>query len=158
MQTLPGENAYLMESRTSAIHTVSFPRFLNAYEPLISIANVRLFASRQGVPALHAHVSAARGFGHPMDAGDRPCMATIGYGQLIAENAVRLGVPVEIVSAIFHTACRGFQPRCADPSLASGRASAVPLGRLVRCAPNPRRRLGACGALLLAAADPGAGG
>ena len=30
------------------------------------------------------------------------CLATICYGQLIAENAVRLKVPNEILSAIFH--------------------------------------------------------
>src|SRR5207249_12297998 len=45
-QTPRAENAYLMEARTGAIHTISFPRFLNAYEPLMSIPNVRLFAKQ----------------------------------------------------------------------------------------------------------------
>jgi hypothetical protein len=31
------------------------------------------------------------------------CLATIAYGQLIAENAARLGVRADLVSAVFHS-------------------------------------------------------
>ncbi|HKQ48940.1 MAG TPA: acyl-CoA dehydrogenase family protein [Phycisphaerae bacterium] len=100
-----GENAFLMEARTSAVNEIGFPCFLEAYRPLMSIANVRMFV--QAAKAFQLFVRKRE-----MDRtarADRPltlalghCLATIAYGQLAAENAVRLHVPAEIVAVMFH--------------------------------------------------------
>ena len=100
-----GENAYLMEARTGAVNTVSFPHFLTAYRSLLTVRNVRRFARQ------------CEAFGHfisrypPRDAtADLAtsialgrCLAAIAFGQLIAESAARLLVPAALVSAIFHS-------------------------------------------------------
>ena len=101
----PEENSYLMQARTSAIDTVAFGRFLNAYLPLKSVANVRLVArqatalglfvrGRRGRASAAAEPGIALAVGH--------CLATVVYAQLIAENSVLLQVPSQIVAAIFH--------------------------------------------------------
>jgi acyl-CoA dehydrogenase len=100
-----GENPYLTEARTGAINSVAFPPYLAAYKPLMSVRNVRLFAQQAKAFRLFL-------FGHrPSRARPQDpeialilgqCLATIAYGQLIAENAVRLDVATQMVSAIFH--------------------------------------------------------
>jgi acyl-CoA dehydrogenase len=99
------ENTYLMEARTGAINTVAFPPYLAAYKPLLSARNVRLFA--QQVKAFRLFLIRHRPTrARPQDAEIAlilgQCLATIAYGQLIAENAVCLDVATQMVSAIFH--------------------------------------------------------
>jgi acyl-CoA dehydrogenase len=104
-QAQPGENPYLVQARTGAVETVGFGRFLNAYLPLKSVPNVRVFAKqatalalfvrgRRGRPDVAADPALALVLGH--------CLATVVYGQLIAENSVLLEVPAKIVAAVFH--------------------------------------------------------
>jgi acyl-CoA dehydrogenase len=100
-----GENPYLMEARTGGVGTVAFPPCLEAYRPLRHIASVRLF--RRQVSRVRLFLSVARAMRANM--GDTQCalalgqcLATIVYGQLIAENAARLGAPAPLVSVIFH--------------------------------------------------------
>ena len=99
------ENPYLMEARTGSINTIAFPDFLKAYQPLISIPNVRLF-TRQ-VKAFRLFLLASRLKGNQatdLAAGMAlgQCLATIAYGQLIAENSIRLGIAPQMVNVIFH--------------------------------------------------------
>jgi hypothetical protein len=76
-----------------------------AYRPLLAIANVRLFArqakafqlffrrqysNRQAEPNLQANLLMGQ------------CLATIAYGQLVAENTTQFGLPAHMTSAIFH--------------------------------------------------------
>jgi acyl-CoA dehydrogenase len=97
------ENGYLMGARSGQINSIKFRPWLDAYRPLKSAANARifarqakafrLFARRQSrTPTVNAQMTIALGQG----------MAIIAYGQLVAENAAHCGVPVEIVSVIFH--------------------------------------------------------
>ncbi len=97
------ENIYLMGARSGQINSIRFRRCLEAYRPLKSVSNVRIFArqakafrlfarSQSRRPEANAQTAIALGQG----------MATIAYGQLVAENAVYSGVPLEIVSVIFH--------------------------------------------------------
>lgn len=99
------ENTYLMEARTGAINTIAFPGFLKAYQPLMSIPNVRIFAKQVG--AFRIFLAATRLKGAPppdmhgaIELGK--CVATIAYGQLIAENSTLLGVAAQRVNVIFH--------------------------------------------------------
>jgi len=97
------ENAYLMGARSGQINSIRFRPWLEAYRSLKSVSNVRVFARQakgfrlfarllSRTPAANAQTSVALGQG----------MATIAYGQLVAENAAYSGVPLEIVSVIFH--------------------------------------------------------
>ena len=98
------ENPYLMEAHSGAVNTIGFADLLAAYKPLLSIENVRLFAEQAKSFQLFV-----RNDPSPPAAGDTQialargsCLATIAYAQLIAENATRLDIPPQIVSAIFH--------------------------------------------------------
>lgn len=99
------ENPYLMEARTGSINAIAFPDFLKAYQPLNSIANVRLFVNQ--IKAFRLFLIASRLKGNQgedlaaaMALGQ--CLAIICYGQLIAENSMKLNVPIQIVNVIFH--------------------------------------------------------
>jgi acyl-CoA dehydrogenase len=99
------ENPFLMEARTGSLNSISFPDYLLAYQPLLSIPNVRSFA--QQARAFQRVIWAARAIRLPL--GDAEIalilgqfVATIVYGQLIAENAERLSVPSPLVNSIFH--------------------------------------------------------
>ncbi len=109
------ENLFLFRARTNAIHSITFPAFLDAYRPLWAIGNVRLFvrqakafeiASRR--IRLNAefltdmHITLAAGH----------CLATIVYAQLIAENCVLCDVPQQLVAAIFHTLVADMTTAC----------------------------------------------
>jgi acyl-CoA dehydrogenase len=104
-ETAAAENPYLMEARTGTIHTIGFPRFLDAYAPLMSVANVRSFARQakafqlairavQTNRAIFEDTQTIMAFGQ--------CFASIAYGQLIAEHAARMSVSSQIVAVIFH--------------------------------------------------------
>ena len=104
-EAVAGENSYLMEARTGAVNTVSFPHFLTAYRPLLGVCNVRKF-SRQCKVFRHffsryRHKVAAADLATSVALGH--CMATIAFGQVVAENAARLLVPSALVSAVFHS-------------------------------------------------------
>jgi acyl-CoA dehydrogenase len=132
------ENPYLMEARTGAINTITFSDFLSAYKPLISIANVRLFARqaksfellfrKDPLPPVAKDTQATLARGN--------CLAIIAYAQLVAENAILLNIPTQIVSAIFHllvldlgvcgmTLASSMHPRAVSERLAR-RVSIVP--------------------------------
>ncbi len=97
-----GENAYLMEARSTAINAIAFPEFLRAYGPLMSVANVRLFAAQvEAFRKFVERIRSEREIEKQIPLGLGQCIATIVYGQVIAENATILGVPPEVVSAIF---------------------------------------------------------
>jgi acyl-CoA dehydrogenase len=112
-QAAPAENSYLFQARSGAIHTIAFPRVLAAFKPLIAIPNVRLFAKQ---------LKAFEGFATGLTAVDADargvplgqCVATIAYAQLIAENAVRLAVPVAMIAAIFHTLVADFSAKAME--------------------------------------------
>ena len=96
------ENPYLTQARTGATNTISFSHFLKPYAPLIHIKNVRTFARQ--VKAFEVFLRS-----RPKDSPDTTtialghCFATIAYAQLVAEHAVKLHLPAEIISTIFHT-------------------------------------------------------
>lgn len=104
LESGPSENPYLFAARTGGINTISFPDVRKSYEPFMSLANVRLFvtqadafarAMRDADPKdVSSNTLIAVGLGQ--------CLATIAYAQLVAENAVRLSAPSEIVNAMFH--------------------------------------------------------
>ena len=101
----PVENAYLMQARTGGLNSVSFPNCLKAYQPLSSVRNVRLFAKQ--VKAFRLFLRTAHVLRVPLTEDAialtlGQCLATIAYAQLIAENAVLLAVPQEMVSVIFN--------------------------------------------------------
>ncbi|HUB25748.1 MAG TPA: acyl-CoA dehydrogenase [Tepidisphaeraceae bacterium] len=100
-----GEIFRMTRGRSGAIRTISFDHYLSAYRPLRAIANVRLFArqakafqlffrrqysDRKAEPNLQANLLMGQ------------CLATIAYGQLMAENALRFDLPAQVTSAIFH--------------------------------------------------------
>lgn len=99
----PAENEYLTQARSNALNAITFPPFHRAYAPLRKVANVRLFMSQAG--AFRYFLRAVRSKKDLLTRISLPlgqCVATIAYGQLIAENAVRLNLPREIVSTVFH--------------------------------------------------------
>ncbi|TWT41879.1 Acyl-CoA dehydrogenase, short-chain specific [Phycisphaerae bacterium RAS1] len=105
------ENTYLMEGRTGAIHTIAFPHFLRAFRPLMAVENVRRFA--QAAKAFQLLVR--RRPPDPSPRADSPatlalgqCLATIAYGQLVAENALRLSVPSAMIAAMFQALVHDF--------------------------------------------------
>jgi acyl-CoA dehydrogenase len=101
-ETASMENPYLMEARSSAISTIAFPPYQQAYKPLANVLNVRLFRGQAKALRLFLRTQSSK---HNLAAQNplalSQCVATIAYGQLIAENAVRLAVPNEMVSGIF---------------------------------------------------------
>jgi acyl-CoA dehydrogenase len=95
-----GENSYLMKARAGGINTVAFHDFLNSLTPLNTIANVRLFIGQ--AKAFSQFVSRGESADATIGLAIGQCLATIAYAQLIAENAARLDVPPQMISAIFH--------------------------------------------------------
>jgi acyl-CoA dehydrogenase len=103
-QETPQGNPYLFQARTGGINTILFSHCLASFKPLVAIPNVRLFAkqakafqlllSKLPQNAAEKNVQADLALGQ--------CLATIAYAQLVAENAVCLAVPAQIVSTIFH--------------------------------------------------------
>jgi acyl-CoA dehydrogenase len=99
------ENPYLWEARTTAINSIAFAPMLRAYMPHKKLPNIRRFARqakafRDFARTLRAQGSAVTDTQLAMALGQ--CIATIAYGQLIAENASCLGVQANAISAIFH--------------------------------------------------------
>jgi acyl-CoA dehydrogenase len=103
-EVVAAENTFLMEARTGDINEIGFPPFLRAYRPLMSVANVRLFA--QAAKAFQLFVRdremdrTARA-DTPLTLAMGRGLATIAYAQLVAENSVRLDIPRPFVAAMF---------------------------------------------------------
>jgi acyl-CoA dehydrogenase len=98
------ENPYLMEARAGSPHAVGFCPYLDAYGLLASSNAVAPFLRQ--VQAFR-EIATARSAGN-VETSDMQfemalgqCFATIVYGQLIAENAVRLNVPEAMTSSVF---------------------------------------------------------
>ena len=100
----PGENPYLMEARSGGVNTIAFHPFLEAYRPLSAVANVRLFARQAKAFSLfvRARSDGAAAAEQELSLALGQCLAGIAYGQLVAENCVKLAVPPQMVSAMFH--------------------------------------------------------
>jgi acyl-CoA dehydrogenase len=103
-QTESGENPYLMQARAGAINSITFPHFLQAYRPLAHLPNVRrlvaqikTFARLMRQPEKPAIEPASE-----LQLAIGQTFATIVYAQLIAENAARLNVDLEMITGIFH--------------------------------------------------------
>jgi acyl-CoA dehydrogenase len=101
----PEENPYWMEARDRNAKTVRFAHFLQAYEPLRSIPNVRSF--RKQVQAFHRFTGGGISSTNP--GGDTTaliaigkCFAVIAYAQLVAENCLVADVAPWMISVIFH--------------------------------------------------------
>lgn len=119
-ETESGENPYLMQARSGRIGDVAFAHFLDAHRPVKGVANVRRFARQvRAFARLVRHQAkrpknvtdeeAAQHADAPAAAADirftlgmGQCMATVGYAQLIAENAISFAVPVPMISTVFH--------------------------------------------------------
>ncbi|MGA2583271.1 MAG: acyl-CoA dehydrogenase [Tepidisphaeraceae bacterium] len=100
-QSPSNENQYLMEARSTSVNTVAFPPFRKSYRPLWSIPNVRIFARQAKSFRLFAKdLPPAADTQTAISVGQ--CLATIAYGQLVAENAVRFEMPPQMVAVIFH--------------------------------------------------------
>jgi len=124
-----GENPYLLESEIGDARTVRFAHYLDAYHPLASVPNVRLFARQvkafrlflfRGVPVedpkQDVEVVVALG----------ECLSVIAYAQLVAEHCVLAGVPKPVVSVLFHQSIE-------DLSLKATRLAGLPqTGTLAR--------------------------
>jgi acyl-CoA dehydrogenase len=98
------ENLYLMEARTGSTHAVGFRPFLDAYGPLASVPNVAMFArqAEQFWNAIHRDASEhADTTDLQIQMAMGQCFATIVFGQLVAENAALLDVPIELTNVIF---------------------------------------------------------
>ncbi|HKI35283.1 MAG TPA: acyl-CoA dehydrogenase [Gemmataceae bacterium] len=100
----PDENPYWFAARDRNAKTVQFAHFLRAYEPLRSVANVRTF--RKQVKAVRQFADGGISSVNPTgDAGlliaVGKCLATIAYGQLVAENCLAAKVAPATVSLIF---------------------------------------------------------
>ncbi len=105
------ENPYLFAALGGGLKNIAFPHFLDAYRPLAAIANVRLFAKAAKAFQLLVRdqpVEQSARADTPMTLALGQCLATIAYAQLIAENAVRLGMEMPLVSVIFHALVRDF--------------------------------------------------
>jgi acyl-CoA dehydrogenase len=103
-QAASRENPYLMSARTGGANTIEFAWFLRAYRPFMAIANVALFIRqaatfRRFVQNHELQRSGKSDTQISLALGQ--CLATIAYGELVAQNATRLKVPAELVSVIF---------------------------------------------------------
>jgi len=103
-ETPSRENPYLMEARAGSPHAVGFPPFLDAYRPLESVKGMAPFRRqvevfREMATAKSELSPAGSDMQFEMALGQ--CFATVIYGQLIAENAVRLDLPEAMTSSIF---------------------------------------------------------
>ncbi len=99
------ENPYLMEATTGGVDAIAFPPYLDAYRPLQSVPSVCLFArqAKRFSRFLLATRATRTDLADPQCAlAVGQCLATIAYGQLIAENARRLDAAPEMISVIFH--------------------------------------------------------
>jgi acyl-CoA dehydrogenase len=123
------ENPYLMQARTGGIGTIAFRHFIEGYQPLRHLANVRTFTRQvKSVRLFTAAIRRKRAALAQTEVGLAlgQCLATIAYGQLVAESAWRLEAPGQLVSVIFHLLVNDLS------ALALSLASSPHLNRLER--------------------------
>jgi acyl-CoA dehydrogenase len=101
----PDENPYCLEARDSNVRTVRFAHYLQAYEPLRSVPNVRSFLKQ--VQAFRPFATnGASPLNPTADAGLLialgKCFSVIAYAQLVGENCLAMKVAPSTVSLIFH--------------------------------------------------------
>lgn len=101
----PGENPYWVEAHERNPKTIRFAPFLQVYEPLRSVPNVRSFVKQAetfrllvegGASALNPAVDAG------LSVGLGKCFSTLVYAQLVAENCLLARAAPALVSVIFH--------------------------------------------------------
>lgn len=99
------KDSLILNAGTKAANTVRFSYFLKAYNSLMQISNVRLFV--KAAKAFQLFVR-SRELDRKIRADDPAtlalgqCQATVAYGQLVAENALRLVIPAPTVATMFH--------------------------------------------------------
>jgi acyl-CoA dehydrogenase len=102
-EAVTGENSYLMEATAGGTSAVTFADFAGAFVPLKDVANAGLFLEQAKAFSDFYFSRQSGGAGEMTNGlGIGECLATIAYGQLIAENAARLDVPRQMISVIFH--------------------------------------------------------
>jgi acyl-CoA dehydrogenase len=98
------ENAYLLQPASRATRSICFGYFLDAYRPLMALANARILCRQ------------AKGFSCLLRGREKELLApgsatalslaqllvTFAYAQLIAENCVRCRLSPQMASAVFH--------------------------------------------------------
>jgi acyl-CoA dehydrogenase len=104
-KAVPEENPYWIQTRDRNAKTVGFAHFVNAYEHLCAIPNVRLFMEQ--VQAFRQFVTeSGTAMSPPLDGGFLiaigKCLSTCAYAQLIAENCMAAEVEPVLVTFIFH--------------------------------------------------------
>jgi acyl-CoA dehydrogenase len=107
----PRENGYLFGARSGAIHSIAFADAFRAYQPFMSITNVRLFSQQLETLRSMLHTPSLK----HIDSADLNlslamgrCVAIVAYAQLVAENATRVNLPHAMVSAIFQLLIEDF--------------------------------------------------
>lgn len=102
------ENPYLMEASMHGMHGIRFRDFLQCYRPLMSMPNVRIFVKQAKAYSLFLRRARFKELSADTEVtiAMGACLATIAYGQLLAENSALLGVPGPIISAAFHLLVR----------------------------------------------------
>lgn len=99
----PGENSYWMGDRDRQPRTVQFPPYLDAYQDLQHVLNVRLFVKQ--VETLREFASARGHFPGPDPAAAIAlgrCFTAAVYGQLVAEACATARLSLHEVSVVFH--------------------------------------------------------
>jgi acyl-CoA dehydrogenase len=97
------ENPYLLEARAGSPHAVGFRHFLDAYRPLASVNGAAQFMRQVEIfrdIVIDKSVGTLAASDMQVEMALGQCFATIVYGQLIAENVVRLEVPEAMTSSI----------------------------------------------------------
>jgi acyl-CoA dehydrogenase len=99
----PYENPYWLASGERNPKTVAFADFGSAYEPLIELPNVAIFRKQVQAFARFAAVwtSSERDADMAVTIAAGKCLATIVYGQLVAENCQKAAVAASLTSLIF---------------------------------------------------------
>ncbi|HSU68747.1 MAG TPA: acyl-CoA dehydrogenase family protein [Tepidisphaeraceae bacterium] len=132
------ENAYLQQAGSERPDQSAFGPHATAFAPLLRVRNVRLVANQAAALAqvLRDSPSAdlsARDTEVGLAVGR--CVATVAYAQLVAENAVRLGVGRKLIAAMFHEIATDLSAAAGD-LLAAGpqfpKGSRDSLRRMVR--------------------------
>lgn len=138
----PSENPYLFEARSGSINSILFPKFLNAFRPLMSIPNVQHFARQAKAFSLlvrHSDLRYDRVTDSQIVLAMGQCVATIAYGQLVCENAVRLGIDERLISVMLGALVQDFNVYALELASIAPEKSAtkISLSRLVKV---PRMR------------------
>jgi acyl-CoA dehydrogenase len=98
------ENDYLQQPAGGAARSVAFGYFLDAYRPLLAVANVRILARQAKAFSLLLR-GREKELLAPAAATVLPLaqlLATFAYAQLVAENCTQFDLPPQMVSAVFH--------------------------------------------------------